>query len=75
MDSYTVNILPGGRITIPAAIRRSLDLHPGDALIWWLENRELHFRKAPPDEVVPHNEPPTTAETSSADIERTPEEE
>jgi len=51
MDSYIVTILPGGRITIPAAIRKNLDLRPGDALIWFEQDRELHFRKAQPHEL------------------------
>jgi AbrB family looped-hinge helix DNA binding protein len=50
LDRYVITILPGGRITIPAAIRRSLDLQTGDVLIWYMHNRELHFRKAKPHE-------------------------
>lgn len=56
MDRYIVTILPGGRITIPAAIRKSLDLQPGDALIWFQQDGELRFRKAEPHELSNHNE-------------------
>ncbi len=56
MDHHVVTILPGGRITIPAAIRRSLDLQPGDALVWYMQGRELHFRKAKSHEITHHSE-------------------
>jgi AbrB family looped-hinge helix DNA binding protein len=45
MGSYVVTILPGGRITIPLAIRKELDLHPGDTLVYWLEGRKVYLRK------------------------------
>ena len=50
MDSYVVTVLPGGRITIPAAIRKELDLHPGDTLVYWREGREVYLRKTKADE-------------------------
>jgi AbrB family looped-hinge helix DNA binding protein len=49
MDSYVVTILPGGRITIPAAVRKDLDLHPGDTVEYWREGRDVYLRKAKPD--------------------------
>lgn len=52
MDTYVVRILPGGRITIPAAIRRMLDLHPGDSLVWLEQGGEIHIRKAEPSEIA-----------------------
>jgi AbrB family looped-hinge helix DNA binding protein len=52
VDRYNVTILPGGRITIPAAIRKSLDIQTGDALIWFLQDGELHVRKAEPHEIT-----------------------
>jgi AbrB family looped-hinge helix DNA binding protein len=50
MDSYVVTILPGGRITIPAAIRKNLNLHPGDTLEYWRDGREVYLRKAAADD-------------------------
>lgn len=50
MDSYVVTILPGGRITIPVAIRKDLDLNPGDTLEYWRDGHEVYFRKAEADE-------------------------
>ena len=56
MGSYVVTILPGGRITIPVAIRKDLDLHPGDTLVYWREGREIHFRKADEAASMPVND-------------------
>lgn len=70
MERYTGTVLPGGRITIPATIRRNLHLRPGDSLIWWEEDGELRFRKAAPGEVAPFDEHPTAVEARTSDNER-----
>lgn len=75
MNSYAVTILPGGRITIPAEVRKHLGLQPGDWMVWWHEGTELHLRKARTDEVR-HRDHPTAGEAPSADdIDRTHAEE
>lgn len=71
MERYTVTVLPGGRITIPAAIRRDLDLHPGDALVWWEKGHEVHFRKADPGEIAPDTSHPIIGEASAPKADRT----
>lgn len=75
MDRYSVTVLPGGRITIPAAIRRNLDLQAGDSLIWWREGRELRFRKARLDEIASSDDHPSDRETAVPNSHPTPAEE
>lgn len=50
MNRYIVTVHQGGRFTLPAAIRRELDLHPGDSVVWIERDGEILFRKARPDE-------------------------
>ena len=52
MKRHSVKLHPGGRITVPAAIRRAHDLLPGDMVIWFEQNGELCFRKATPEELA-----------------------
>lgn len=75
MERYVVTVLPGGRITIPTAIRRSLELQPGDALIWWWEGRELRFRKAQSDKVICDHDGQPTDDVPSLNIDHAPEQE
>jgi AbrB family looped-hinge helix DNA binding protein len=51
VNTYVVTILPGGRITIPVAMRRSLGLRPGDTVLWWKQDGEIHLRKAEQGEI------------------------
>lgn len=48
MEHFPVTVLPGGRITIPAKIRKHLNLQPGDTLIWSSRDGAIHFRKVEP---------------------------
>ena len=73
MDSYVVTILPGGRITIPAAIRRQLDLHPGETLIWRKQDGEIHLRKAEPDELVSGDEDTNSMHLTESNIDSEPQ--
>ena len=41
MNSYVIRILKGGRITIPVALRREMDIRPGDQVDFRTENGEL----------------------------------
>lgn len=69
MERYIVTVLPGGRITIPAKIRRDLNLHPGDTLVWWWEGREVHFRKeTEADEIKTDSSVQVATEESAPDI-------
>lgn len=52
MKRYEVIVHPGGRITVPAAIRRNHDLQPGDVVTWFEQDGHLCFRKARPDELA-----------------------
>ncbi|HWV34889.1 MAG TPA: AbrB/MazE/SpoVT family DNA-binding domain-containing protein [Thermomicrobiales bacterium] len=59
MKWHAVTVLPGGRITIPADIRKSLDLQSGDTLTWSIDNGTIHFRKKPDDKAdVPDTQKP-----------------
>lgn len=40
---YEMKISEGGRVVIPAAIRRSLDLNEGDTVVWDVLNGEVHL--------------------------------
>lgn len=47
MQQHHAKIGEGGRLIIPAAYRKALDLHPGDELIIRIENGELRlFRQS-----------------------------
>jgi AbrB family looped-hinge helix DNA binding protein len=47
MQQQNTKIGEGGRLVIPAAYRKALDLHPGDELIIRIENGELRlFRQS-----------------------------
>lgn len=43
MKDYHAKIGEGGRLVIPAAYRKILDLHPGDELIIRLEKGEIRL--------------------------------
>ncbi len=64
MKRYEVMVHPGGRITVPAAIRRHHDLQPGDVVIWFEQDDHLCFRKARPGELA--------ADDNLVDADRTP---
>lgn len=64
MKRYEVMVHPGGRITVPATIRRNHDLQPGDVVIWFEQDDHLCFRKARPDELA--------ADDNRVDADRTP---
>lgn len=69
MGRDIVSVLPGGRITIPAKIRRDLDLHPGDTLVWWWEGQEVHFRKkTEAEKITPDSSDPVAKEKPELDI-------
>jgi AbrB family looped-hinge helix DNA binding protein len=71
MERYIVTVLPGGRITIPAPVRRDLDLHAGDTLVWWWEGREVHFRKkTEADEIATDANDPVIKEVSASFADR-----
>ena len=40
---YEMKISEGGRVVIPAPIRRSLDLNEGDTVVWDILNGEVHL--------------------------------
>lgn len=40
---YEMKISEGGRVVIPAAIRRRLDLNEGDTVVWDILNGEVHL--------------------------------
>ena len=40
-DSHVINIGLHGRIVIPASIRKSLGLKPGDKVVSWIEDNKL----------------------------------
>ena len=40
-DSHVINIGPHGRIVIPASIRKTLGLKPGDKVVSWIEDNKL----------------------------------
>lgn len=40
---YEMKISEGGRVVIPATIRRSLDLNEGDTVVWDILNGEVHL--------------------------------
>lgn len=40
---YEMKVSEGGRVVIPAAIRRSLDLNEGDTVVWDMHNGEVHL--------------------------------
>lgn len=68
MDRHVVTVLPGGRITIPAAIRKELDLRPGDTLIWWRQDGAIHLRKAEPSVVADRDEQNSRPGATIADM-------
>ncbi len=43
MDSVKTKISNGGRIVIPAAYRKQLDIHPGDDVVLTLEEGEIRL--------------------------------
>ena len=43
MESFMVNLGEGGRLVIPAPLRRALEIEPGDALVLTLGDRELRI--------------------------------
>ncbi len=40
---YEMKVSEGGRVVIPAPIRRSLDLSEGDTVVWDIQNGEVHL--------------------------------
>ena len=40
---YEMKISEGGRVVIPAPIRRSLELNEGDTVVWDIINGEVHL--------------------------------
>ena len=47
MDSISISTISSkGQTTVPVAIRRSLDLHPGDAIAYRVEGDKVSIRKA-----------------------------
>ena len=39
---YEMKVSEGGRVVIPAPIRRSLELNEGDTVVWDILNGEVH---------------------------------
>lgn len=70
MSRQIVTVQKSGRFTLPVAIRRELDLQPGDSLVWSERDGEILFRKAEPHEVTEAtNNPDEQASTGrGADI-------
>ena len=47
MDPVRISTISSkGQTTVPAAIRRSLDLHPGDAIAYEVDGDKVSIRKA-----------------------------
>ena len=40
---YEMKVSEGGRVVIPAPIRRSLELNEGDTVVWDILNGEVHL--------------------------------
>ena len=40
---FEMKVSEGGRVVIPAAIRRSLDLNEGDTVVWDMHNGEVQL--------------------------------
>jgi AbrB family looped-hinge helix DNA binding protein len=65
---YEMKVSEGGRVVIPAPIRRSLELSDGDTVVWDMHNGEVHlstrkkqlekaralFQKSTPPGTQPH---------------------
>lgn len=40
---FAMKVSEGGRVVIPAAIRRALELSDGDTVVWDIQNGEIHL--------------------------------
>ena len=40
---YEMKVSEGGRVVIPASIRRSPELNEGDTVVWDMQNGEVHL--------------------------------
>lgn len=55
MDIHKIRVGKNGRITIPVAIRRKLNLHPGDRVIFEQQpDKRLILKKSPAPETKSH---------------------
>lgn len=40
---YSMKVSEGGRVVIPAPVRRALDLHEGDVVVWDLQDGDVRL--------------------------------